>query len=678
MVNRLAGIVAALVGARSEPGMLPLVDAAAGFAVDARERPAAARSVNAAFLLALAGVGEAERYLDVRAGSDPVAAFYRAGLRALRGELDGLAAHDIEVAGRLDELAAFLDGSAPTSRDLAERLWSVFFPEGTGILGRETERAEELRRKRTAQVTETNQTPLVDPARQVLFTVNALMALPPDGIPVDELEVAEEVGAGLAIAAEQPQEFWYDHPIQIGVEPEASELLYGLRGLDRSAAFEKARGSMHADARLRVVMSVSVTHEGIYQVVRRYIDDELRCRAALEHIEVYAFTEDVTRRLVEEVLAPAARRLLDRDEGGLLEVFGVSGRYGRHHSFLRAVAPFWRVAVDQNVAATFKFDLDQTWPQELLVAQTDGSFLEHFRNPLWGGKGVDSEGRALDFGAMAGFLVNESDIEQSLFTPDVPYPTGPLAPDEYVFHSRLTQALATAGETSTRYGPPGPDGRTTALERVLVHGGTAAVSVEALCRYRPFTPSFIGRAEDQAFLLSAYGEGDPRLAYVHNHDLVQRHDKKGFASGAIEAARIGTLVGDYTRILLFSKWVDAMDDGAARKAAFDPFTGCFMSRIPITVTLLRFALKAAALFESGQHTDAVEFMSMGSQRIGQVLQFVEGEPSELEQVVQAERQSWNLYYDTLDALATRAATGDATAGDLIEKARAIMLGCRVG
>ncbi len=672
-MGRLAEIVAALVTPRDRTGILPLVDAKAELGA-----PDSLRSTNAAFLLALAGEEAAEEDLEAQAPSDPVAGYYHGGLGALREEFENAAAGDDEFAGKIDDLAAFLRGPDPTARQLAERTWSVFFPEGTGILGREAERAEELRNRRTVRVASTNETPLSDPARQVLFTVNALMALPPDGTDLADLDLAEEVRAGLATTLQQPQEFWYDHPIQIGVAAEGSELIYGLRGLDRSAAFEKERGTMDPGGKLRVVMSVSVTHPGIYAVVRRYIEDELRLRGNLSHVEVYAVTEEPARRLIDEVLAPAAVTFLDRHDTDLLTVLGVSGEYGRHHSFLRAVAPLWHWAVDREVRATFKFDLDQTWPQETLVAETGGSFLEHFRDPLWGGTGVDFDGRTLDFGAMAGFLVNESDIERSLFTPDVPFPTGELGPDEFVFHSRLPQALATAGETSTRYGLPRPDGRRTALERVLVHGGTAAVSVEALRRYRPFTPSFIGRAEDQAFLLSTYGEGDPRLAYVHNHNLVQRHDKKGFATDAIEAARIGTLVGDYTRILLFSKWVDAMEDGAARKTAFDPFTGCFMSRIPITVTFLRFALKAASLFASGRTADGTEFVRMGSRRVGRVLQFVQGRPSDLEQVLEAERLGWQLYYDTLGVLETQGASGHPLAQELAERARAILLGCRVG
>ncbi len=247
-----------------------------------------------------------------------------------------------------------------------------------------------------------------------------------------------------------------------------------------------------------------------------------------------------------------------------------------------------------------------------------------------------------------------------------------------MFFSPLTQALSTLGEASTRYGPGGPDGATTALERIHVHAGTLGVLVDSLRRHRPFTPSFIGRAEDQAYVLSLFAELEPRLAYVHNRELIQRHDKEGFAGEAIEASRIPTMIGDFERLLLFSKLAGVLtDDWEGLKAVADPFTGSFISPIPVTVAYLRFALKAGAMFAGGDARGAEELVTSGAERLTATLALVAGDPSELEVRYRAERAGWDLFYDTLDALEKRLADGDPLAGDLADRARGLVAGCAV-
>jgi hypothetical protein len=651
------------------------------------DRASTARSLNAAFLLAAAGpghprAGEAADHLARMADSgDAVASFYREGLTLMDGEVRALAERDAAFADRLDELADYLAGdeAGGSVDELAERTWAVFFPEGTGIRGHEEERVEELRRRRTIKLTGTNPHALTDPARQVLFTANLLLTGPPTDRDIDELNLADEVKRGLRESEQQPQLFWYDHPIQIGVDPAASELLYGLRAVERGVAFEKSRGTMPARDRLRLVLSISTTHDALEGVARRYLTDEVQRMGGPDHVELYAFGEADVARLVTDVLTHAAEAFLDRpDASELLTVFGVRGRYGRHHSFGKAIAALWHVLVDPEVMATFKTDLDHSWPQEELVAETGASLLEHFVFPLWGGTGIDGQGGALELGAMAGALVNEADIDAGLFTPDVPLPDRTPEADEFVFFSALPQGLSTLGEASTRYGAQGPDGVATALERVHVHGGTAGILVESLRRHRPFTPSFIGRAEDQAYVLSLFGEPEPRLAYVHNRELIQRHDKSAFAGAAIEASRIASLIGDHERILLFSGLAGVLtEDRDGLKAMADPFTGGFISQTPLTVMFLRFALRAAAMFARGDHERAEELVTSGAQRLSQTFAFVDGHPSELAESYRAEREGWDLFYDTLAEMERRLAEGDPVTLDLADRARQIVEGCAV-
>merc|ERR1740121_428891 len=99
-----------------------------------------------------------------------------------------------------------------------------------------------------------------------------------------------------------------------------------------------------------------------------------------------------------------------------------------------------------------------------------------------------------------------------------------------------------------------------AIQRIHVTGGTNGILVDYLFKYRPFSPSWIGRAEDQSYLFSTFARKGPKLGYVHKPGLIMRHDKECFAMEAMEAARIGKMVGDYERMLLFSEYATCGGD----------------------------------------------------------------------------------------------------------------------
>ena len=666
------------------------VDAQAQLLEEARDEAGEARRLNAAFLLALCGPGHAmaSRAREVldrlqrSPGWRDVAQHCLEGLSRVRSEIQRGCDEDPGFLERLRDTAAWSRGpeAGRDPYETAERIWSVFFPEAVGIRGREEERIRALRRARTVRIDSPNPLPLNDPGRQVLFTANALLTIPPPGSPNREGALPDDLRRRLEPVLGEPQKIWYDHPIEIGTPPENNEILYGLRGLDEAMAFEKRRGNLAPERRAVCLLSVSVTHEGLHGLARDYIRDEIRRFGGFEHLHVFAFTESDTRRLGEELLRPAADGYLGgiHPAAGFPEVFGVDGEYGRHYTFLKAVAPLWQLLVDPSVRATFKIDLDQVFPQERLVAETGASALEHLTTPLWGAGGKDARGRPVELGLLAGALVNEGDIHKGLFTPDVRFPSHPPSGDELVFHSALPQALSTEAEMTARYGPGGIDGRKACLQRVHVTGGTTGALVDALRRHRPFTPSFIGRAEDQAFLLSTLAGDAPLPAYLHEPGLIMRHDKASFAADAVRSAHLSKLIGDDVRILLFSAYARVLADPVSPlKETLDPFTGGFVSRIPETVVHLRSALRAASRFSSGRAGEGLRLVREGAQRVGKTLAFTGGEESLLGRAYDRERRGWNLYYDLLDALEGALERGDGKAKRLRGRARGIIRQCAV-
>lgn len=649
-----------------------------------REERGRPLEINRMFLDALCGPGEGKfeelvtrlaREAEEDGEEKKTALFFLTALYEIPEEIGKCATNCAIFAENLKRSAAILrEGRMLSHEEKADLCWSVFFPEGRAIYGRRKEAIEELRRMRRVSVMKPPESPIKDPFSEILITANALLTIPLHEGHNESLP--EFLREPVRAASREEQRFWYDHPVPLGVPPENNEILYGLRGLDEAIAFEVKRARLGKDISVPCLLSVSVTHEGLHAVARDWIESELS-RQPLRYLDLFVFTEADTNRLIEDVLLPAGERCCRSSAGESLKAaFGVDGEYGRHYTFLKAVTAIYSVMIDPHVRATFKIDLDQIFPQELLVHETGMSAFEHLASPLWGAVGLDVKGKEVELGMIAGALVNDRDIERSLFTPDVPFPEAPPRYDELIFFSPLTQALSTEAEMMTRYDGNFLDGKTKCLQRIHVTGGTTGILLESLMRYRPFTPSFIGRAEDQAWLLSVLFSGERRLRYLHQAGLFMRHDKESFAAEAVKKSALGKLVGDYARILLFSLYARLLPWSVEDiKEEVDPFTGCFISPIPVTLAVLRMSLKALRLRDEGAFDEADELIRLGSARLMPLIR--KGAEESLRERYSSERDAWNYYYDIIEALEEALKKGDKEAVFLKEKTEEIFRSCRI-
>jgi len=633
----------------------------------------------AAFLDALGGAGSDE-YL-----AEP----FNKAVSVLHAEFDNLLESDRRKA--LENLEKLIgeDFSAveESGLTLARTLWAVFFPEALYLSADPEEQITLLRKKRIVRIEKTVSDPVVSPAEEILFTSNVLLSPPvSDSAGVDSSGVfqGEEIAGVVAAAAEAGQEkqlYWYDHPIPIGTALENDEAVYGLAGLSAAMAVEKERGHTEAGAKLQVLLSVSVTHPGLHEWALPWLRAQLKQAdgSSLENLDVFAFTENDTEKIID-ILTPW---LGHPDEAAALKAaFGVDGEYGRHYSFLKALPALWSVLIDPVIKATFKIDLDQVFPQKELVAETGKSAFEHFRTPLWGAVGTDSGGRDIELGMIAGALVNEKDIESGVFTPDIPWPEELPAGEDLLFYKLLPMAVSTRAELMTRYenvGDESPDGVTSALHRIHVTGGTNGIRLDALRRYKPFTPSFIGRAEDQGYLLSVLNgtEGEPLLRYFHASGLVMRHDKEAFAGAAVKAGKAGSYVGDLIRLFVFSHYAGFLPGGQQSvKSQTDPFTGCFISPLPATLSLLRLALHLLdSRGSSGEDRKAL--LELAGLRLPEWVKNREEKAAELKKQWFSERKAWNSYYNALDRIETALADGDPSASETALRFKDIIESCRI-
>ncbi len=667
------------------------------FNTDADNRDDICQSMNSAFIISLCGTdhpeySNANNYLQ-KMQKDKIyaslAKFLKGGLQLISNEIEKRVQTDADFAARLTDLNKYSESNIDfTSTDAIDALWSVFFPEAEGVFTKKEKKSEELRKKRIVKIINPNMKPITDPGKQMIFTSNILLTIPDAKTDIGSLGYSEELIKGITLAAGEKQAFFYDHPIQIGTKPEANEIIYGLKGLNNTADYEKKNGNMDPGQKLTCILSASVTHKSLQKIAKRYIKEELDNHGSFEHLDIYIFTEEDTEKLIDEIFLPAAALINNINTSNsdksireelLKSIFGVDGEYGRHYSFLKAITAFWNILVDTDKTATFKIDLDQIFPEKELEEQSGKSSFEHFKSPLWGAEGTDSSGNPVELGMIAGALVNEKDIHKGLFTPDVLFDTRQdLKLEERFFYSKLMMGLSTGSELATRYGENGIDGKRTCIQRIHVTGGTNGILVKALRKHRPFTPGFIGRAEDQAYLLSVLGKNSTGLAYLHEDGLIMRHDKEAFAGDAMKAASAGNMIGDFIRTLYFSRYAEILTDNISDiKQTIDPFTGCFVSKIPLTTVLLRFCMKTADLFEAGDDQLASDFMLQSFERLERSIEFAYGKEDLLLKTYNKERKGWNLFYDILDGLENKDAVDPIKKMVIQIKAAGICAGCKV-
>jgi hypothetical protein len=182
--------------------------------------------------------------------------------------------------------------------------------------------------------------------------------------------------------------------------------------------------------------------------------------------------------------------------------------------------------------------------------------------------------------------------------------------------------------------------------RYHVTGGTNGILVEDLINFKPFTPSFIGRAEDQAFIISVLNKKvhGKYLRYYHNDKLVMRHDKHNLIKKTIEKSKIEKLIGDYERILLFSYYAtDILDNYDFIKEELFPFTGCFITKIPFLTVYFRTLLKVYSLAENDE-LEAKEFLIKISDRLNEVISKMEDGYYKRE--FQIEKNVWENFYNS--------------------------------
>ena len=526
-------------------------------------------------------------------------------------------------------------------------IWELFAPEAYQFALQDFSKENfinYIQKERKVTIEKINTVAIQNPVQEILFTANVLFTVPKES-DIDNLDIPQHMKEKLHTICKEPQQYWYDHPMPIGVDEKANELLYGLRGLSETLQKEKELGTVAQNSRMSVAISVSLTHTGLESIISEYLHNDIQKHATFDDLDIYIFTENKTKQILD-ILEP----LLGEHRQIVENIFGVNGRYGRHYSFLKVISAIWNVCKDKTKKATFKIDLDQVFPQDSLLKYSGITALSHFRTPLWGATGKDNKGKDIYLGMLAGALVNEADIHKGLFIPDVNYPHKTPEGEELFFPRQLLMALSTRAEMMTQYPIIQEQGniKDNCIHRIHVTGGTNGILIEALRKYRPFTPTCIGRAEDQAYLLSVYNNAKPYLRYVHASGLIMRHDKAAFAGDAIHSSKLGTFAGDLLRIFLFSRYATLLPEGidAIKEQCF-PFTSSYISKTPVCLIMIRLFFQVLTLLTKKSSQEAMQQIQIVVQTL---YNDITKDITLFSQEIQTEQQAWNILYDSLNTL----------------------------
>ena len=104
---------------------------------------------------------------------------------------------------------------------------------------------------------------------------------------LESLDLPDEIRRELPAIMEEEQLYWFDHPVQIGEIQEKNEIIYGLKSLSEAFEYEKKNGTVQQDATLDVLLSISVTHEGLQELASPYLKYEMSRCNDIKDLNIY-------------------------------------------------------------------------------------------------------------------------------------------------------------------------------------------------------------------------------------------------------------------------------------------------------------------------------------------------------------------------------------------------------
>ena len=94
-----------------------------------------------------------------------------------------------------------------------------------------------------------------------------------------------------------------------------------------------------------MILSLSVTHNGLEKFARKYIEFLIKEKLNLKFIKVFVFDENKSSQIINTIFPK---------NNSFEEYFGVNGNYGRHYTFLKYILLLWNKVIDKNLIIALK------------------------------------------------------------------------------------------------------------------------------------------------------------------------------------------------------------------------------------------------------------------------------------------------------------------------------------
>ena len=432
----------------------------------------------------------------------------------------------------------------------------------------------------------------------------------------------------------------YDHPVPLYEEDRKHELVSCLLELDGEIRFEKEQGVLPEKHKVPVLLSVSVTHEGLDAAAGEWIEGLLESRH-YEHLQVIVLTETRIRQIKRELIShtsgsgDTSAEISDpsvpadsRDSSGPADpwpVFSVFGKYGRHFNALKYSQLLFEQVL--GIRAGFKLDTDEGIRSRDLYTATGKTWFQTLCHPYWGGSAVDWKDVPVLLAVNEGEYINSSDIDKhgyadALRLPDVSVPNSWSGPNMF-FQKGFAHGRATALYNNFMTVEEG-------ISHTVVKGGGYGITNDGLRKAAPFTFSWVGRAEDQQFYFSGIPGG---VRGIFHPDLRIAHYKSS-VKDAEEKTAASRFIGDMYRLIVFKRLAELMDV----KDDIDPMPGVFAGELAQAQALFAVLMKTVEFSARGNRAAALYLLDEGVRELLDLEHRID--QGEVEKALRGEKDMW--------------------------------------
>lgn len=426
----------------------------------------------------------------------------------------------------------------------------------------------------------------------------------------------------------------YDHPVEIFCEKKEHELLNFLEEFDNDISFEKTKNVFNKNYKVPVIISISTTHKNLELIVSKWVRFEIK-NLNLKNLNIFILDNEVIEQLKKELFKNQNK----------FELFTVEGNYSNHFNALKYMQLIFEKGF--NIKAGFKLDTDEGINSENLYSVTSRTWFQTLCNKSIGNIAKAGNGKKFKLSFIIGEYVNNIDImktgyKNALFESDVK-PPSTYNNNMIFFNKGFAHAKATSiynKFSKYKFEKNNSEFDSNSISHPVVKGGGYGIENSGLKKYTPFCPSFITRAEDQAFYYSGFSKG---IRGIFIETLRITHYKEKY-SHSEEKTTFDRLIEDIHRLILFSEIGKFLNN----KNYLDPLPGVFISNMAFCQSFITIVYNTFLLILKNQYENGEYLLYNGVERLLYLHKFLQ--TNNIKNIYKKEEMHWQDFVKTVEKL----------------------------